>query len=148
MPDSVLVPMDGSPLSKRALEVALDEHADAEITVLHVIDPEEPGYSYPVDVDPYREPIQGSEAWFDRSHELANELFEEAEEIADNHDGSIRTETVVGRASRAIVEFVEDHGIDAIILGGHGRDDPENPLAGSVTEAVVFRSPVRVTIVR
>lgn len=37
----ILVPMDGSPLSERALEVALSENPNAEITVLHVIDPTE-----------------------------------------------------------------------------------------------------------
>lgn len=147
-PDTVLVPVDGSELSKRALAVAIDEHPDAEVIVLHVIDPGEPGYSYPIEVDPEIEPRHGSEAWLERSHELAERLFDEAETIADERGGSVRTETVVGRAARAVVEFAEEHEVDAIVVGGHGRDDPANPLLGSVTEAVVFRSPVRVTVVK
>ena len=37
MPIRVLVAMDGSEIAKGALEYALDVHADADITVLHVV---------------------------------------------------------------------------------------------------------------
>jgi nucleotide-binding universal stress UspA family protein len=147
-PEHVLVPMDGSPLSKKALKVALEERADASITVLHVIDPTQPGYSYPIEFDLDAEPLHGSEEWYDRAEELADRLFSEAREIAEKYDAGVETEERVGEPGRAIVEFASDSDIDEIIIGSHGRTDEERPLLGSVTETVVFRSPVRVLLVR
>lgn len=149
MTDRILVPVDGSPLSRRALEVALEEHPDAEIVALHVIDPNEPGYSvYGEEYEPDTEPRYGSEAWYDRANELADELFEELSDVAGEYDASLATETIVGRADREIVEYAEDNEVDQIVLGSHGRDEDSRLLLGSVTEAVAFRAPVRVTLVR
>ncbi|WP_254763700.1 universal stress protein [Natrinema marinum] len=144
----ILVPMDGAPLSKKALEVALSEHDDAEFTVLHVIDPADPGYSYPIDVDVTREPLHGSEAWYERAEELADELFDDARETADDYGVDLETELVAGSPARVIVDYAADHDVDHIIMGSHGRDEKSRILLGSVTETVAFRSPVRVTLVR
>lgn len=144
----VLVPMDGSPLSERALEIALTEYPDATVTVLHVVGPTVPGYSYPVDADPATEPLHGSSEWYPRSEELAATPFEDARTVADRLDRTVETETRVGEAGRAIVEYAADEGVDQIVVGSHGRDDPAAGLLGSATETVVFRSPVRVLLVR
>lgn len=147
-PSHILVPMDGSPLSKRALEIVLEEHPNATVTVLHVIDPTQPGYSYPIEFDLDTEPLHGSEDWYERSQNLAEQLFTEAREIAAEYDGDVETETATGEAGRTIVEFAAEHDIDEIVIGSHGRDDEELQMLGSVTETVVFRSPVRVLLVR
>ncbi|MFB6172090.1 MAG: universal stress protein [Haloarculaceae archaeon] len=147
MSGHILVPMDGSPLSRRALEVALTEH-DAPVTVLHVIDPAAPGYSYPVDVDPDVEPRHGSEEWYERAEDLADQLFDEAEALAHDHGREIETALVVGDPARVVVDYAIDEDVDHIVIGGHARDENSYLLLGSVTEAVAFRAPVRVTIVR
>ena len=144
----ILVPMDGSPLSERALEVALEENPDADIVVLHVIDPTEPGYSYPLDVDLSEEPRHGSDEWYDRAEELSEDLFATAREMAAEYDVELTTELVVNAPSRAIVEYARENAVDHIIMGSHGRDGEPRILLGSVTEAVAFRSPVRVTLIR
>jgi nucleotide-binding universal stress UspA family protein len=56
--------------------------------------------------------------------------------------------TEIGRPSRAIVEYAEEHDIDHIVMGSHGRSGVTRILLGSVAETVVRRSPVPVTIVR
>ena len=147
MSTHILVPMDGSPLSKRALEFALSE-PDAKVTALHVIDPFEPGYSVPADVDPDLEPIHGSDEWYDRARELAEELFEEVREVAAERDTDLETETIIGQPSRVIVDYADDNEVDQIVLGSHGRSGETRILLGSVAELVVQRSPVRVTVVR
>lgn len=149
MTDSILVPFDGSRLSRRALEVALEEYPDAEIVALHVIDPTEPGYSvvgveYHVDV----EPLHGSEEWYDRARELGEEVLEEAEELAEEHDVDLETETVVGRPDREIIAYAEANDVDHVLMGSHGRDEDSPILLGSVTEAVAFRAPMRVSLIR
>ncbi|WP_181693331.1 universal stress protein [Natronomonas sp. LN261] len=146
--DHVLVPMDGSPLSKQALRIALEEYPDTAVTVLHVIDPSEPGYSYPAEFDPDVEPLHGSEEWYERAEELEDELLSEAEGTAEDYDAELTLETAVGTPGREIVDLASESDIDQIIIGSHGRSDEEEPLLGSVTETVVFRSPVRVLLVR
>jgi nucleotide-binding universal stress UspA family protein len=151
MTDDVLVPMDGSPLSKRALAMAIERFPDARIRVLHVIDPTQPGYSYPLDADTAREPLHGSEAWYERSRELADDLFAEVRDVAAEAGGdpdAVETETEVGEAARAIVDYVEREGIDHVVIGSHGRDEEARVLLGGVSESVAFRSPVPVTLVR
>jgi nucleotide-binding universal stress UspA family protein len=148
MSDRILVPMDGSPLSKRALETACSQFPAATVTVLHVVDPTVPGYSYPIDADTTTEPLHGSEEWHERSNELAKQLFEEARAVAVDFEGDLRTEVVVGEAAREIVDYVEREGIDHVVVGSHGRDEASRLLVGSVSESVAFRSPVPVTLVR
>lgn len=146
--DRVLVPMDGSPLSKEALTIAFEEYPDASVTVLHVIDPTQPGYSYPIEFDLEAEPLHGSEGWYERSEELADQLFAEVRELAEEYETTVETETVVGEPGREIVEVAAKSDVDQIIIGSHGRDDEDRSLLGTVTETVVFRSPVRVLLVR
>lgn len=149
MSERILVPVDGSPLSMRAFEVACEEHPDAEILAVHVIDPTEPGYSvFGVDPDLASEPRHGSEEWYERADELAEDLFDELSATADEHDVTLRTETAIGRPDRELIELAEDRDVDEIVLGSHGRDEPARILLGSVTEAVAFRAPVRVTLIR
>ena len=145
----ILVPLDGSPLGKKALSVALEDYPDAEIHLLHVIDPTEPGYSYvSMGVDAYDTPQHGSEAWYDRAEEFAEKIFDEARALAADSETELTTETRVGRPGREIIGYAEDNDVDHIVLGSHGRDRESRSLVGSVTEAVVFRSPVRVTMVK
>ncbi|WP_253737209.1 universal stress protein [Halohasta salina] len=149
MASEILVPVDGSPLSERALSVALEEHPESTIRLLHVIDPTEPGYSYvSLGVDAYDSPRHGSDEWYDRADAYAAELFEAARETAADYDADLATETRVGRPDREIVRYIEETDVDHVILGSHGRDRESQTLVGGVAEAVVFRSPVRVTLVK
>ncbi|MEF8799607.1 MAG: universal stress protein [Halolamina sp.] len=86
MTKNVLVPIDGSPLSDRALGHGLAEFAGASITVLHVIDVFEPGYGADPDFETTDEPLMGTEEWYERAGEISAELFEESQDIADEFD--------------------------------------------------------------
>jgi len=148
MASQILVPIDGSPLSEKALSVALEEYPESTIQLLHVIDPTEPGYSYvSLGVDAYDSPRHGSDEWYDRAEAFAEELFEDAREQAGD-ETELVTETRVGRPDREIVRYIEDADVDHVVLGSHGRDRESLTLVGGVAEAVVFRSPVRVTLVK
>ena len=148
MASQILVPIDGSPLSEKALSVALEEYPESTIQLLHVIDPTEPGYSYvSLGVDAYDSPRHGSDEWYDRAEAFAEEIFEDAREQAGD-ETELVTETRVGRPDREIVRYIEDADVDHVVLGSHGRDRESLTLVGGVAEAVVFRSPVRVTLVK
>lgn len=140
MADHVLVPLDESEQSMGALRYALDEHPEARLTALTVIDPIDAAYT--IDVL-----FQASE-WYEDEREAAEARFEEARGLAEERGLDLETEVEVGRPSRAIVEWAEANDVDVIAIGSHGRSGVRRVLLGSVAEAVVRRSPVPVVVVR
>jgi nucleotide-binding universal stress UspA family protein len=58
-----------------------------------------------------------------------------------------KTAVVAGDASEQILHYVEDHKIDLIIMGTHGRKGMDKIIFGSVAERVVKSSPVPVLVV-
>ncbi|MFB6077698.1 MAG: universal stress protein [Halarchaeum sp.] len=138
----ILIPIDESEQSTDALEYALEEFESDDITVIHVIDPIEAGYTAQATVPGY------SEEWYEQAEEEAESLFETAQEVADEYGVTLDTATEVGRPSRTIVNYAEENGYEHIVMGSHGRSGVTRILLGSVAEAVVRRSPMPVTIVR
>lgn len=148
MTATVLVPIDGSPLSLKALRHALETFPDAEVAVLHVVDLFEPGYGVAGEFDTSYEPLMGSEEWYERAEELSEEVLAEARALAADHDREIDTESDIGDPARVIVDYVDEEHVDHVVLGVHGRTDESRSLFGSVTETVARRVSVPVTIIR
>jgi nucleotide-binding universal stress UspA family protein len=148
MTSHVLVPVDGSPLSLRALRHALTTFPDATVTALHVVDVYEPGYGTLSDVDTSYEPLVGSEEWYERAEEVSERLFEEAREVAADEGREIATVSEVGDPQRVVVDYAEAEGVDHVVLGAHGRSEAERPLFGTVAEIVTRRAPMPVTVIR
>ena len=142
MADHVLVPLDGSPQAWEAYEFALAEHPDANVTLLTVINPIEAGYSAETALP------SAAEAWYESAKEAAMQRFDEAAELASERGRSIDTVLEVGRPARVIVDYADEHGVDHLVMGSHGRKGVTRVLLGSVAEAVVRRSPVPITVVR
>ncbi|MFB6086430.1 MAG: universal stress protein [Halodesulfurarchaeum sp.] len=137
---NVLVPIDGSAQSKRAIEYTAETLEPDAVTLLHVIDPVEAGYSAAATMPGY------SEEWYENRKEEAASLFEDAEAPLAEYE--VETAIEVGRPSRTIVSYVEDNDVDHVVMGSHGRSGVTRILLGSVAESVVRRSPIPVTIVR
>lgn len=142
MDEHILVPFDGSPLARRALERALDAHPEAAITVIHAIDPVTAVY------EAESGGLPAAEAWPARAQELAEDCCREAEAIAAERNRSIATATAVGGPARVVLEYIEDHDVDCVVMGSHGRTGVSALVLGSVAEKVMRQSPVPVTVVR
>jgi nucleotide-binding universal stress UspA family protein len=142
MSEHVLVPHDGSPQADDALRYALAEFTEGTITVLHVIDPSNTGYRAGAIMPDF------SEQWYEEAKATAATIFEDVREQAADHDSSIETVRELGRPSRTVVEFVDEHDVDHVVIGSHGRTGVSRILLGSVAETVARRSPVPVTIIR
>jgi len=142
MPKTILVPIDGSEQSTDALSYAIEEFPTATLVLFHVIDPVEAGYTASATVPGY------SEEWYEHSKEASEELLSDARARAESEGVTVETLTDVGRPSRLIVEYVDAHDVDQIVIGSHGRSGMTRILLGSVAETVVRRSPVPVTIIR
>lgn len=138
----ILVPVDGSEQSREAVEFALAEFPDAEMHLLHVINPADAGYSVQASVPTF------SEEWYDRQKKQARKLFTDIESAADGFEGHFEEFIEVGKPTHTIVEHAEEQDVDQIVMGSHGRSGVSRILLGSVAETVVRRSPVPITVVR
>lgn len=140
-PSHVLVPIDGSPLARHALDYALDVF-DCRVTVLNVVTPLDAGMSE-----------SGVLETGDRQAEArarADELIEEATERAGVTDRTVETAVVTGEPAEKILEYLESSDVDHIVMGGHGG--PESGVLrrflGTIATEVVGEAPVPVTVVR
>lgn len=138
----VLVPLDGSPLAENALRYALGTF-NCRITVLNVITPLDSPLSEGSVLDPDEERIREAE-------QRAEQLIESAKAQTEATDPRIETAVEVGDPAETILEYVETHDIDQVVMGGHGGSEGRlaRRLLGTVTTAVVGDAPVTVTVVR
>jgi len=142
MGENVLVPVDESDQAIDALDYTVENYPDASITALHVVDPSK----FRAAVS-----IEGAATYTDvlETHESrAEEFLAEMSERAAERGVSIETEYVVGEVARSIVEYVDEHDVDHVVIGSHGRSGATRVLLGSVAESVTRRSQVPVTVIR
>ena len=137
----LLVPLDGSEQADEALAYTYEEFPEARATLLHVVNPARAGYGAQAGLPSF------SEEWYEKAEAAAEELFVEACQAAPE-GVKVETATEVGQPARTIVEFADEGGVDAIVIGSHGRQGISRVLLGSVAENVVRRADVPVTVVR
>ncbi len=141
MYDTVLIPTDGSDHSVRAAEHGhfLAQLFDATVHVINVVD------------------IQGAAGMFDAGgivQSINDQLIAEGEtaieavEAVVGERDSVTTAVVKGEPSETILEYADDHDVDVITMGTHGRTGLNRYIAGSVTERVVRLADVPVLTVR
>ncbi len=138
----VLIPFDGSEQADNALDYAIERFGDAELILMSVINPAESVY---LSDDEAMAPFP--ENWYETARDQTQMMLERAVEARDDAL-TIETDIEVGRPTRAIVEYIEEHDIDHVVMGSHGRSGVSRILLGSVAESVIRRSPVPVTVVR
>lgn len=139
MVEQVLVAMDDSEMSERALQHALEAHPDAAVTVIHVVgEPSEMmGQATRLALEEDVEQAAG---------DLAEDVLSRAREVAAAEDREIDTDVAVGHPARVIVDRAEDY--DLVVIGSHGSSWVDRLFVGDVAETVFRRSPVPVTVVR
>jgi nucleotide-binding universal stress UspA family protein len=137
---NVLVPTDGSNCADRALAIGADV-ADAEDATLHllsVIAITALGADARPDIQ--MEMLEGS----------AHELLDEAAAFADDAGVDAASTTVEYGPSihQAILTYIDDHDVDLVVVGTHGRTGFDRYVLGSVTEYLVRTSPIPVLTVQ
>ncbi|WP_435127801.1 universal stress protein [Halobaculum sp. D14] len=137
--DRILVAVDGSDQSATALRFAAEEWPEATLVLVNVINPAEAGYSTTTGVP------SGAEEWFEGAKARAEGLLEDAADLVDR---DVETDTTVGRPAQAVVEYAEEHDIDHVVVGSHGRKGISRIVLGSVAEEIVRSAPVPVTVAR
>ncbi|MFB6136232.1 MAG: universal stress protein [Halobacteriaceae archaeon] len=127
----VLVPIDGSETSFRALEFALEfaRRFEADVHVVHFTDAES----------------VASEEIVDRAEGVLAEAGIEAEpEVAVDLDLDLRPGDRVGED---VVGLVEERGYDHVVMGHHGQGAVDRVILGSAAETVLRANVVPVTVV-
>lgn len=147
---SVLVPTDGSDLALRALREALTvaDLCGATIHVLYVVDETTVAelatdsglddVSFDTDVD----------RLFERFEAVGEHAVEDLRDAAADRGVELTTAVRTGIPDEAILSYVEEHGIELLVMGTHGRRGVQRYLLGSTTERVLRRAPVPVLAVR
>lgn len=135
----ILACIDFSEHSTRAL-TEVGEYARAngsKVTLVYISDPQ--GFIPPQAI------LEPASAADDAVHEA------ELAKLRDQHLSDVPVELAVisdHAPARAICDYAENHGVDLIVLGSHGRGGMERWLIGSVAERVVRHAPCNVYIVR
>ena len=147
MYDRILVPTDGSDVAESAVHHALDlaEKYDAAVHALYVVDIDSVNLSLGTEqVDRLK---QGR---FNEMEEVKEKADEATGTVADR--GAERDIEVVehiagGRPHTVIADYADDHEVDLIVMGSHGRAGVRRALLGSVTERTLRSTHVPVLVV-
>lgn len=140
--DRILIPTDGSDGVKPAVDMALTlaETHDATLHVLFIVD-------QPTSVSGTGEGFSGLDNLLntleEEGHQATDAIVEQAE------DRGVETEIAVrrGNPNDDILTYADEHAIQLIIMGTHGRTGVKRALVGSVTERVVRHSDIPVLTV-
>jgi nucleotide-binding universal stress UspA family protein len=140
----ILCPVDFSPGAVRALEVALSlaEEADAQLTLLHVIEMPPELREFPItgDIDI---PRLHAEAEADRLRRLRELVPAQARDFC-----TVETMVREGAAYRAILQVANERQDDLIVMGVQGRGALDLMVFGSNTARVTRNASCPVLIVR
>ncbi|QLH83107.1 universal stress protein [Halosimplex pelagicum] len=137
MYDAILFPTDGSDAAETALDTAIAAAGahDATLHVLYVADTNQPSLSN----------VQGRVT--DVLEGEGRDIVEEAGARARNAGVETVEEVIQGGPSRTICDYVDDRGVDLVVMGTRGSRDIERIILGSVTERVVRNADAPVLVV-
>jgi nucleotide-binding universal stress UspA family protein len=138
---NILVAIDGSEVSDRALARAADEARiwNAKIHAVYVV---ETGLfsSLP--------PDNTVEIMYRVLEKEGQDKLAKAKAFAATHGLSLTTHMKQGHAGSEIITLAEREKCDLIIVGSHGRSNTDKLLIGSVSSFVVSHSKIAVMVVR
>jgi nucleotide-binding universal stress UspA family protein len=137
--DKILVAIDGSPASEKALAAAIDLTMQYRAELLSIGVAEVPEVVGMVDeVDELR---RGAEAHF-------RQIGEAATAFARGRGVSLRSVVVRGHSADAIVRFAESEQVSLVIIGQHGHSRIARFFLGSTSDRVSEHCSCSVLIVK
>jgi nucleotide-binding universal stress UspA family protein len=144
----ILIPIDGSEVSRRAAEVAVEfaRLAQARLTALHVA----PAYRPKVLEEQGASPDFVTPAEYaERERRNAAPYFSHVTDLASKLQVPSDAHSVLSDdPAEAIVEAAKRYGCDVIVMGSHGRTGIRGMLLGSVAQKVLTAGTVPVLVTR
>ena len=137
----ILVPVDGSDNSHRALDAALflSEKLGAEVTAIHVM--EEIPVLHIQSEKLLRELIDA----YEKERQL---ILSKCSEIAAKKGFIIKTKLVQGNAGSTILDICEKGKYDVIVMGSRGLGKFKELVLGSVSSRIVHHSSCPVILIK
>ncbi len=136
--DKILVPVDISAKSYKALDVAIyiSKHLGAEITVMHVIPPVKVGkISFVEDV-------------FKQVQHEADKSIKKAMKYCEDKNTTAHTKVVKGEEADEIIKFATKSNFDLIVMGSTGKEAVKELVFGSISNYVLHNSNIPVLSVK
>ena len=152
----ILVPLDGSEHSRRALESAIQIAKSFNsklmlLTVHHVtitpITSPELTIQAPVIV-PDASAAEMTERAIEAAHNYDKKILAEAEAKVRSEKVEVETELIDGNAVEEIVRKAEEGKFDLIVMGARGLSTIKKLFIGSVSDGVIKKAPCPVLIVK
>lgn len=151
----ILVPLDGSEHSLKALEVAINvaRRFDGSVTLIHV---------YSVTVQPliFPEPTAAGAPGIpiltaaevnrigEASRVAGERILKDGEEKAKAHEVRVEKVLVEGHAVHEIVRTAKEGDFDLIVIGARGVSHIREMFLGSVTDGVIHHATCPVLVVK
>jgi nucleotide-binding universal stress UspA family protein len=138
---NILVAMDGSEASQRALSQAVDlaKLCNAKLHTIYIV---ETGLFSSL-------PMEGTvEIMYSVLEKEGEEVMERAKKYATGKSITVITHMKQGHAGSEILALAEEEKADLIIVGSHGKSNTDRLLIGSVSTFVVAHSIVTTMVVR
>ena len=137
----LLVPVDGSENSLRALEEAilLSKKLDAQITALHVMEKAPTVYIHPQ---------KELEELLKNYRKESERILEKCQEIGKKNGTELHTAISEGDVASKIIQYAENGRFDMVVMGHRGSGKFKEMVLGSVSEKVLHRTKCSVLIVR
>jgi len=144
---NIMVPTDGSPLSRKAARqaAAMAKAVGARITAFHVA----PAYRYNVYADYIPPDFEWPKAYAARVKKIAEKHLAAICKIAQ--DAGVRCESAYATSdfpADAILKGAKKHGCDAIAMATHGRSGLSRLFLGSETMKVLTHSKLPVIVLK
>jgi nucleotide-binding universal stress UspA family protein len=140
--DEILAPIDLSECSRRSLEAAADlaRREDAHVTIIHASN-----------LPTGAMLLMGREveqADIDEHRSVRSEQLRDFLDPIDLDDVDYTVEFRLGHPERELLSFVEDHPVDRIVMGTHGRRGFDRFFLGSTAAKILRRIPCPVMTIR
>jgi nucleotide-binding universal stress UspA family protein len=136
----ILLPTDGTKGTKRAVDhaVALAAEHGARLHALYVVDTGQMGFvAIPDDISETKRRLQ----------KRGEEVLSAVAADADAAGVDCLTTVASGIPEEEILEYVEEHDVDLVVMGKRGILDPDRHVLGSKTDRVLKRTGVPVQAV-
>lgn len=143
----ILVPTDGSALSKKAAKSAVELAAaiGAELVALNVVPRYPRSYFEGELAVPEHEKERVEQHWEEKGHELAESVARSAERAGVKAKAvTVRSDLV----AEAILAAAKKNRCDVVVMASHGRRGIKRLLLGSETQHVLTHGTVPVLVLR
>jgi nucleotide-binding universal stress UspA family protein len=139
----IVVPLDGSGWAKRAVPHAVDlaRSNKAELILLHVFKPPASEYTDQL-------ALAGQESQLDQFREQMKQYLVGLRTELREEDVNVRVQWMEGvGVANLICDYVNEEGVDLVVMSTHGRTGIRQLLFGSITNQVIHGVKVPVLLV-